>query len=41
MLVDYVKDNYYEGDSISLITLPTHALELYTINGLKDQGFTL
>ena len=34
----------YEGDSIcneiALITPPTHGLELYTINGMKDQGFT-
>ena len=34
----------YEGDSIyneiALITQPTHGLELYTIYGMKDQGFT-
>ena len=34
----------YEGDSIyneiALITPPTHGLELYTIYGMKDQGFT-
>ena len=34
----------YEGDSIyneiALITPPTHGLELYTIYGVKDQGFT-
>ena len=34
----------YEGDSIYneivLITPPTHELELYTIYGMKDQGFT-
>ena len=32
------------GDSIcneiALITPPTHGLELYTIYGIKDQGFT-
>ena len=34
----------YEGDSIcneiALITPSTHGLELYTIYGMKDQGFT-
>ena len=34
----------YEGDSIyneiPLITPPRHGLELYTIYGMKDQGFT-
>ena len=34
----------YEGDSIyneiALITPPTQGLELYTIYGMKDQGFT-
>ena len=34
----------YEGDSIcneiALITPPTHGLELYTIYGMKEQGFT-
>ena len=34
----------YEGDSIyneiALITPPTHGLELFTIYGMKDQGFT-
>ena len=34
----------YEGDSIyneiALITPPTHKLKLYTIYGIKDQGFT-
>ena len=25
---------------IALITPPTHALELYTVYGMKDQGFT-
>ena len=33
----------YEGDSIcngiALITPPTHGLEVYTIYGMKDQGF--
>ena len=33
----------YEGDSIyneiALITPPTHELELYTLYGMKDQGF--
>ena len=34
----------YEGDSIyneiALITLPTHGLELHTLYGIKEQGFT-
>ena len=34
----------YEGNSIyneiALITPPTHKLELYTIYGMKEQGFT-
>ena len=34
----------YEGDSIcneiALITPTTHGLELYTIYGMKEQGFT-
>ena len=34
----------YEGDSICneipLIAPSTHGLELYTIHGVKDQGFT-
>ena len=39
-----VKHNIYEGDSIcneiALVTSSTHALELYTIYGMKDQSFT-
>ena len=35
---------FYEGDStcneIALITPPIQGLELYTIYGMKDQGFT-
>ena len=37
-------NSLYEGGSIyneiALITPPTHGLELYTIYGMKDQGFT-
>ena len=39
-------NHVYEGDSICneialrLITTPTHGLKLYTIYGMKDQGFT-
>ena len=40
-----IKDKFkYEGDSIcneiALITPSTHGLELHTIYGMKDQGFT-
>ena len=43
-LILYKNLYIYEGDSIyneiALITPPTHGLELYTIYGMKDQGFT-
>ena len=41
---DMFASQAYEGDSIcneiALITPPTHRLELYTIYGMKEQGFT-
>ena len=39
-----IQKKRYEGDSIcneiALKTPPTYGLELYTIYGMKDQGFT-